>query len=240
MDPRTPSPHRRRNWARLVGVIGLLAVLWAFASWGVSAGAWSPQTLAAEARAAGVWGPAVMMGLMVMAVLVAPVPTLPISVTAGLVYGPFWGTVIAVAGATLGALGAFWLARWAGRGAVARWLGGHTAFCPDCSDRTLFGLVLLARLVPVVSFALVSYAAGLTAMRAPAFALATVIGMLPMTVVYVALGATLELSTTAVVIATTLVVVLVLVGPYAVERVMPGTAARLRTRWHGQRASGGP
>src|SRR5699024_5485944 len=50
--------------------------------------------------------------------------------------------------------------------------------------------ILLARLLPIVSFDLVSYGAGLTSMRFWGFFIATGIGQLPATILYSYLGQT--------------------------------------------------
>lgn len=220
------------RWRRLLAAAIAVALLWWLASELLPADLRSPTDLARRLSALGMAGPALLMGLMILAVLVGPVPTLPVSVTAGVAFGPLWGTIYAVVGAALGAMAAFWIARFGGRGVVAPLLRGHTAFCPTCSDRMLFALVFLARLVPIVSFALVSYGAGLTAMSARAFAVATILGMIPMTLAYVVLGASLTLSPWAYGLGATVVVAMLLLGPYALERFMPERWARLKARMH--------
>lgn len=221
-----------RPIVRLALIAGLLVIASVLVMLGPPGGLPSPDELSAMVSRLGVAGPVALAALMVIAVVVGPIPTFPVSVTAGLAFGPVLGTVYAVTGATLGALAAFGLARYAGRPVAARWLRGHVAFCRDCSDRTLFWVVLGARLVPVVSFALASYAAGLTAMSARAFALATALGMLPMTIVYVTLGATLQLSIAWFALAGALVVALMLAGPRWLERHAPGWLQRLTRGAH--------
>ncbi len=76
----------------------------------------------------------------------------------------------------------------------------------------------LARLLPVTSFALLSYAAGLTAMSARAYLLATGIGMLPMTFVYVAFGHTITLSPLWMALFSAALVTLLFVLPRWIER----------------------
>lgn len=129
-----------------------------------------------------------LVGLVALTV-VATFPALPVTLAIGAVFGAVTGIADAMVGACLGALLAFLLARFLGRDLIASWMGGHIVFCPACSDRVRFWVVLVSRLVPVLSFALVSYLGGLTAMRIRAFLAATAVGMLPMTVVYVVLGA---------------------------------------------------
>jgi uncharacterized membrane protein YdjX (TVP38/TMEM64 family) len=117
-------------------------------------------------------------------VVVTPLPSLPLNIAAGAYFGPALGTLYSVTGATLGALFSFSLARFLGREFIERYLKGHINFCTPCSDRLLTKLVLLGRLIPVLSFDLISYGAGLTKMSAKSYVIANYIGMLPLTFIY--------------------------------------------------------
>ena len=153
----------------------------------------------------GEFGPLLLMLLMVLAVVVGPIPTLPISAAAGLMYGMYTGTAIAVVGALAGSLIAFYLARILGRDAVQKKLEHNPLFSAQGSQRFLFVAVLLTRLIPLFSFALVSYAAGVTAIHLWRYALATTVGMLPMTFVFAGLGQSFELNPVLTVIAAVIV-----------------------------------
>ncbi|HLM05567.1 MAG TPA: VTT domain-containing protein [Blastococcus sp.] len=122
-------------------------------------------------------------------VLLTPVPRTAVSVLVGLVTGFAAGLAVALAGGVLAAAVAFGLSRALGRPAVTR-LGGRRV---EQVDRLLRGrgfvAVLTGRLVPMVPFVVLSYAAGLTAVRLGPYLLATALGMLPSTVVQVGLGA---------------------------------------------------
>jgi uncharacterized membrane protein YdjX (TVP38/TMEM64 family) len=81
------------------------------------------ETLEALVARAGLWGPALIVGLMTIAVVASPLPSAPIALAAGAAYGHFWGTLQVVIGADLGALIAFGLARILGRDALRRMFG---------------------------------------------------------------------------------------------------------------------
>lgn len=204
-------------WAGLgLAALILIAFFWA---WWADVGAWlEPERLSGWIEGWGVFGPLLLMLIMVLAVIVGPIPTIPISMTAGLVWGVWLGALYAAAGALVGALVAFWIARKAGRELIVRMVGGHVIYCRECSDTMLFGVVLGARLIPIVSFAFVSYGAGLTAMSARAFAVATLIGMMPMTIVYTGFGAVITTGHLPLVVAGLFCVLLMLLLPRAVER----------------------
>ncbi|TVR82727.1 MAG: TVP38/TMEM64 family protein [Rhodospirillales bacterium] len=218
---------RLQRWARPAAVAGALAIAFAVVLVTGWPAALTPAALAERIADSGAWGPVLLAALMVLAVVLGPLPTVPITVTAGLVYGPVLGTALAAGSALIGAMLAFAIARFAARDMVARLVGGHAVLCRDCSDRMLFWVVLISRLIPVVSFALVSYGAGLTVMSLRAFAVATLIGMLPMTVVYVTLGSVLVISPVWAAIAGGVVVASMVALPRAFERYAPPRLKRM-------------
>lgn len=153
-----------------------------------------PECIQAWLEPYGSFAPLILMAAMAAAVVVSPIPSVPLDVAAGLVFGPIAGTLYATLGALMGSVISFLLARLVGREPIEKLLGGHIQFCRMCSNHLLFGVVLGSRLVPVLSFDVVSYGAGLTAMSVGAFALATFLGMLPLTFVYVSFGGSVVAS----------------------------------------------
>jgi uncharacterized membrane protein YdjX (TVP38/TMEM64 family) len=88
-----------------------------------------------------------------------------------------------------GAFLAFGLSRLLGFGILKRALPEHRWRSLERFSRTEGGITLLiSRLIPVISFNLVNYAAGLTAISWWTFTWATAIGILPITVLTVVLG----------------------------------------------------
>ena len=148
----------------------------------------TPEKLTSLLRELGVAGPFALIGLMTLAVVVSPIPSLPLDLAAGAAYGPFWGAFYVLIGAEVGAIISFLIGRALGRDAVSRWLKRDITFCEQCSDHHLLGLMVVARLVPIFSFDIVSYGAGLTKMSLKAFALATFVGMTPPTFALTYLG----------------------------------------------------
>lgn len=127
----------------------------------------------------GAWGPLLVIGLMVLAILVSPIPSAPIAIAAGAAYGHIWGMVYVLLGAEIGALAAFGLARWLGAETLRRWYGDRLSVGLLGSQNTLMGIVLVSRLLPFISFDIVSYAAGLTVLSFWRFAIATLVGIVP-------------------------------------------------------------
>ena len=138
-----------------------------------------PERLEALVARAGLWGPMLVVTLMTIAVVASPIPSAPIALAAGAAYGHVWGTVQVVIGAELGALIAFGLARVLGHDVVRRVFGDRIDAGLLGSQTALTATVFASRLMPFVSFDMISYAAGLSRLHAWRFALATLAGIIP-------------------------------------------------------------
>lgn len=124
-------------------------------------------------------GPVAVVAAMTFAVVFSPLPSAPIALAAGAAYGHSWGTLYVLAGAELGAIFAFALARLLGRDALRRWFGDKVDTGWLGSQRSLMAIIFVSRLLPFMSFDLISYAAGLSAIAFWRFAIATFAGIAP-------------------------------------------------------------
>lgn len=154
----------------------------------------NPEGIVSYLNGTGPFAPLVFMLLMAAAVVISPIPSLPLDLAAGASFGVAMGTTYAVPGAEIGAILSFLIGRFLGRETLTRILRMEITFCERCSDRHLAGLVFLSRLLPIFSFDLVSYGAGLTNMSLKAFAVATLLGMILPTFALTSLGRQLVFS----------------------------------------------
>ena len=148
-----------------------------------------PQAMREYIAAYGPLAPAVSALLMILQSVAAPLPAFLITFANGLLFGVWWGAALSWSSAMLGAALCFFIARYFGRPAVVKLT---SEFALDASNRFFerYGkhAVLIARLVPIISFDVISYGSGLTGMRFLGFWLATGIGQLPATILYSYLG----------------------------------------------------
>jgi pyruvate/2-oxoglutarate dehydrogenase complex dihydrolipoamide dehydrogenase (E3) component/uncharacterized membrane protein YdjX (TVP38/TMEM64 family) len=138
----------------------------------------------------GAVGPIVVVLVYVLCTVLF-IPGSAITIGAGTLFGLKTGLMVVVAGANLGALASFLLARTFLRERVANWAAANPKFrsLDQAIGKQGFKMVLLTRLSPVFPFVLLNYFLGLTAVRTGAYALANLIGMLPATVLFVYIGA---------------------------------------------------
>ncbi|WP_085869366.1 TVP38/TMEM64 family protein [Pseudoruegeria aquimaris] len=171
----------------LAAMAALTVAAWLWFS-GAAPFALTRETVAEWVARAGLFGPLLVIGLMMAAVVASPIPSAPIAVAAGAAYGHGLGTVLVAIGAELGALIAFLIARWLGHDALRKWFGERLDMGLLGSQNVLMVTVFTSRLMPFVSFDMISYAAGLTRLHLWRFAVATLAGILPASFVLAHLG----------------------------------------------------
>jgi len=138
------------------------------------------------------WGPWAALGSIVLMVVHSflPFPSEIITLANGMVFGPFWGSVITWVGAMLGAVSTFGLVRLLGRPFVYRMLSpSQLERLSAWSSRQGGVALLIGRLIPLVAFNLLNYAAAMTAISWWTYIWATGLGILPMTILLNIFGA---------------------------------------------------
>ena len=137
----------------------------------------------------GPWGPVIFISIYIVAAVLF-IPGSVLTLGAGAVFGVVLGSVWASISATLGATAAFLVGRYLARDAIARKIERNEKFA--AIDRAVadegWKIVLLTRLSPLFPYTLLNYAFGLTRVRLGPYVLASWIGMMPGTVMYVYLG----------------------------------------------------
>jgi uncharacterized membrane protein YdjX (TVP38/TMEM64 family) len=171
--------------AVLVIIIGIGIALWHSPAIGFAP---TVQGIEDEVKSWGHWAVLASIGLMVAHSLV-PFPAELVTFANGMLFGPVWGVVITWVGAMLGAALAFALARWFGRPFVDAVMSERHR---DAMDRWMnhlgIGVLLVSRLMPIISFNVINYAAGLTPISWWTFLWTTGLGILPITTLLVVTG----------------------------------------------------
>jgi uncharacterized membrane protein YdjX (TVP38/TMEM64 family) len=138
----------------------------------------------------GLWGPLVY----ILLYSITPslfLPGMPMTVAAGLAFGPFYGTIFAITGATIGASLAFLVARYFAREQVANLLSKRLAAIDEGVKKKGWVFVAITRLIPLFPFNMLNYAFGLTSIRFSHYVLASFVFMLPGTTAYVVFSSSL-------------------------------------------------
>jgi len=175
------------SWPRALAIGSVVAAV-SLAAWFLPLARWT-TSLAEYARDTGPAGVAVFF----VAYVVSTVALLPgsiLTLAAGFAYGPVWGLALASPASVTGATCAFLLGRTVLRGWAQRQVdrSPRVRAIDAAVEREGSKLVLLLRLSPLVPFNLLNYALSLTRVTLGRYVLASAIGMLPGTALYVYLG----------------------------------------------------
>lgn len=137
----------------------------------------------------GPYAMAVSFMLMILQSIAAPLPAFLITFANANLFGWWQGAILSWTSAMAGAAVCFFIARILGRDIAVK-LTSKRGIDQVDEFFTKYGKqsILIARLLPFMSFDLVSYAAGLTGMGFWGFFIATGIGQLPATIVYSYVG----------------------------------------------------
>lgn len=137
----------------------------------------------------GALAPIISFILMLVQSVAAPLPAFLITFANAALFGWVWGAVLSWSSAMAGAALCFFIAKFLGRDVVERLTSKYAIDSIDeFFDKYGKYTILVCRLLPFISFDIVSYAAGLTSMKFLPFFIATGIGQLPATIVYSYVG----------------------------------------------------
>ena len=137
----------------------------------------------------GPYAAAISFLLMVLQSVVAPLPAFLITFANAALFGFWKGALLSWSSAMVGAALCFFIARSLGREAVEKLTSkGALKNIDDFFKRHGKQSILIARLLPFISFDIVSYAAGLSSVSFLGFWVATGLGQLPATLVYSYVG----------------------------------------------------
>ena len=120
------------------------------------------------------------------------IPSLPLTLGAGFLWGPFWGVVFSITGATVGSSVAFLISRYLMADTIKRRFGyDKWTWLEERVEKHGWKAVAFARLLPVLPFPVLNYMFGVTPIPFLHYLWATFIFMLPACIAYVAFGSSM-------------------------------------------------
>ncbi|MCA1320940.1 TVP38/TMEM64 family protein [Bacillus tianshenii] len=200
----------KKNVGKIIGIVIIIGVLLYINKEYLNL---SPHDIREWILSYGVFAPILYIILYTFRPLIL-FPASVLSLTAGLAFGALWGTVYTIIGATAGAIVSFVVARKVGKGFVkGKTSGPRMTKITDQLEKRGFLYVLLLRLIPLLNFDLISYAAGVSRVKLAPFVLGTLLGIIPGTFAYNFLGSSILGDNIGKVIAAVLVFLLITIIP---------------------------
>ncbi len=136
----------------------------------------------------GIWAP-VLYVLIYSIATICILPSTPLNLTGGAIFGAVWGTVWTSIAAILAAVLAFGFSRTIGRSFVAQKLAGKWESIDREMQQGGFFYMFAIRLLPLIPYGIVNFAAGLTSIKFRDYLLGTLLGTVPGILPFVMMGA---------------------------------------------------
>ncbi|ABA21963.1 DedA [Trichormus variabilis ATCC 29413] len=147
----------------------------------------NPELIQGWLKAAGIWAPVTYVAVYVVATILI-LPSTALNLTGGAIFGPWMGTFWTSVGAIIAAIAAFIFARTVGREIVAQRLAGRwQAIDAEVKQGAVFYMFAI-RLMPILPYGLVNFAAGLTSISFQDYLIGTALGTVPGILPFVLLG----------------------------------------------------
>lgn len=152
-------------------------------------GGLDPDFVRQQVRQAGIWAPVIYMAIYAVATMLI-LPSTALNLAGGALFGPWWGTLWTSGAALIAAILAFGLARTIGREAISQRLAARwQALDADIASGGTF-YIFAIRLMPIIPYGLVNFAAGLTGISWRSYVVGTGLGTVPGILPFVVLGST--------------------------------------------------
>lgn len=201
-----------------VGVLLLSLLVYVWIATQVEVNLLTPEGLQQVITDAGIWGVLAYIAVIALAVVMSPIPGAPLTIAAGAVWGAVPAGIYSVIGGFTGSLIAYFVGRTLGRSAVKALTGKIVYFSKDKGEWLLGGLIFVTRLLPVLSFDLISYASGLTGLSVPIYASSTLLGMIPSTLLLTYLGDAFTIGARSAIVLSVVFVLLLVLLPWGIRR----------------------
>lgn len=176
-------PVNKKIFLFLLFIVSLVAT-------GVAAflmGGISPDRLQLLLNQTGVWTPLIYIAIYVLATVLI-LPSTALNLTAGAIFGLWWGTLWTSIAAMIAAVVSFSFTRTVGRDVVALKLGRNFREMDDRFQQGGIFYMFALRLLPIIPYGLVNFTAGLTSIKFRDYFLGTLLGTVPGILPFVMLG----------------------------------------------------
>jgi len=141
----------------------------------------------------GFWGPLLLILIMVVQMFLLVVPSPLVMVVSVLAYGPVWGSLISLAGIITASTLGYFIGKYLGPITVQKLIGHKTEIkIENYIEEYGFWTIIVARISPILSNDATSFVAGILKMGYFKFMGATLLGIIPLTILIAILGENID------------------------------------------------
>jgi uncharacterized membrane protein YdjX (TVP38/TMEM64 family) len=148
----------------------------------------NPQLLANFITELGIFAPFFYIFFYILATILL-LPSTPLNVSGGLIFGFWWGLLWTAIAGIIAAMVSFAYARFLGRNWVKKRFGIYLQGLDKEIKKGGMGYIFAIRLLPLIPYGIVNFAAGLTSIREKDYFFGTILGTIPGILPFVMMGA---------------------------------------------------
>jgi len=179
---------KKSPWVKLAVIVAVLGVIFLILRYfNIDFSNVSVESFKEKIHSFGIWGPVIY----IVFYLIRPLILFPagvLSASAGVIWGTAKGLLIVQIAAYISATAEFFIARYFARDSVEKLVKGKMKGVDEAIEKRGFVTVLLIRLIPNVAWDIQNLGLGITKVKFRDYFLATVIGILPGSFVFVYFG----------------------------------------------------
>lgn len=178
----------------------------------------SPEEFIRSIQSLGSMGVLAYIGFLIVAIVIGPIPSTPVTVAAGAVWGALPAALYGVVGLGLGSLAAYGIGRTLGRSTVRALTGKAIYFSKHRGEVYLGWIVFITHLMPFFPYDLVSYGAGISGVSLPIFVIANVLGLIPNTLMLTHMGSAFTIGLPIALLLSVVFLAMLVIFPWGVKR----------------------
>lgn len=201
-----------------IGILGLCLLL---AWWLLTQSAidWSqPAAIARSIQQMGTLGVLLYISFVIVAIVIGPIPSTPVTIAAGAIWGPMTAGIYATIGVFAGSLTAYFIGRTLGRSAVRAMLGKVIYLSNHRGKRYMGMLVFVMHAIPVLPYDLMSYGAGISGLPLSLYASCALLGIIPCAFFLTFMGASFSIGLPIALSLIGLFLMVVVILPWGIKR----------------------
>lgn len=174
----------------------------------------TPTGLKAAIQDQGVFSALVYMGILALSVIVSPIPGAPLVIAGGAIWEFPLSGIYSILGGFIGGMVAYLIGRTLGHSTIQTLTNRSLAIPEEYKNKYAGWLIFFSRLFPVLPFGFISYSSGIAQLPSKSYAVGTLLGMTPPTILLSYLGESLTTSMTRTIIVLILILILFVGLPF--------------------------
>jgi len=207
-----------QNFLTLVVLIGAIgSYLWL--AFSADMNLLTPTGLKAAIQDQGAFSALIYMSILALSVIVSPIPGAPLVIAGGAIWEFPLSGIYSILGGFTGGMIAYLIGRTLGHSMIQTLTNRSLDLPEEYKNKYAGGLIFFSRLFPVLPFGFISYGSGIAQLPSKSYAVGTLFGMTPPTLLLSYLGESLTTSMTRTIMVLILILILFVGLPFLLRRL---------------------